>query len=221
MENKSETKIELQCVILTGGRVEHPEKFKTLIEASDFIIAADSGLNHLEQLLVCPNLIVGDFDSYKPHEHFNGLYEHIEIVSFPVEKDYTDTELAIHEAIQRGYKKIVLIGATGTRLDHTLANVFLLKQIHELGASGLILDDHNEVFLLKEGQNDIENRKKTNFSIVPIDRVIQVSMIGFKYPLDHASISFASTVTISNEVVSEYGTVILHSGDALGMYSID
>jgi len=63
----------------------------------------------------------------------------VEILKFPAEKDMTDTELAVNTAIDRGYKNIVIIGGTGTRLDHTLSNIFLLKLMLDRGVKGRII----------------------------------------------------------------------------------
>ena len=101
------------CVIFCAGG------FSALAEPvneADLVIAADGGLRHTEQCGVQPTLILGDFDSlgYTP--------DRAEV--FPVEKDDTDSMLAIKEGLGRGFRRFVLYGALdGARLDHTVANL--------------------------------------------------------------------------------------------------
>src|SRR5690606_5818838 len=88
----------------------------------DYVICADGGLEKVNKLGLKPDLILGDFDSVNLSvlEKFKNL--NIETVRFPSEKDYTDMELAINHAVNKGFNDIILVGASGTRLDHTVAN---------------------------------------------------------------------------------------------------
>lgn len=105
----------------------------------DYVVFCDSGLKHLEQLRVKPNLIVGDFDL-----HENPQLD-AETIVLPCEKDDTDTVYAVKEAIKRGFNDFLLIGVVGARLDHTLGNVSILLYLDSLGKKGCIIDDYSEI----------------------------------------------------------------------------
>ena len=95
---------------------------------NDLIIAADGGLAYTESIGVKPDLVLGDFDSLgkKP----SGDYQ---ILTFPPEKDYTDLMLAAEEGFNRGAKTFYLLGATGGRMDHTLANIQVVVNLTRRG----------------------------------------------------------------------------------------
>ena len=81
----------------------------------DFVIAADGGLRHTKKLSILPDEILGDFDSlgYVPDTG----------VVYPVEKDDTDTMLAVRRGLELGFRRFVIYGGLeGRRLDHTVAN---------------------------------------------------------------------------------------------------
>lgn len=203
-----------RALIVTGGHPVEESLLRKLASSSQFVIAADGGIKNFLQLQdVKPNLIVGDFDS-APLSGWEELYQDIPKVTFPKEKDYTDTELAILEALKLPIDEIYLIGATGSRLDHTLANMMLLRRIERAGKTGIIIDEYNEIRQIVAGVTIVEKGEWNYMSLVPISERLCVSLKGFKYPLDRAVIDQASTVTISNEIIAEQGEIDLHEGMA-------
>ncbi len=203
-----------QTLIVTGGKIGNLKRLKTAVEKADFIIAADSGLESLYQIGATPHLIVGDFDSIKL-ENWRNHYAHVPVVGFPAEKDYTDTELAIEEAFRANRKHILIYGATGTRQDHTMANMFLLQKIGLRGFKAHLIDDYNSVEWIEAGEYIVPKEDYKYFSLIVLSREIEVSLVGFKYPLNHRHVLQESTLTISNEFVEETGKVCLHEGRAL------
>ena len=98
----------------------------------DFILAADGGLTHTQTLGICPNGILGDFDSlgYTPEGS----------TVFPVEKDDTDAMLAVRKGLELGYREFYLYGSLdGPRLDHTVANFQTLQFLADHGAVGYLI----------------------------------------------------------------------------------
>ena len=94
----------------------------------DFVIAADRGFDSLMAYGVVPNLAVGDFDS------LGHIPDHNNVITLPVEKDDTDMAFAVSKGLEMGYKRFVLLGGVGGRLDHTLQQGILLC----LPVSGLL-----------------------------------------------------------------------------------
>lgn len=209
-----------QVVIVTGGTPVSEQLLKAELALSDYTIAADGGIKMLMKYDIVPNLIVGDFDS-APKTEWLSAYENVPVVTFPKEKDYTDTELAIFEALKLPTEQICILGGTGSRLDHTLANMMLLQRIAHSGKKGRILDDHNEICVLEEGEHIVSKKMWHFFSLVPLSETLVVTLDGFKFPLNKAHIKQASTVTISNEFIGQTGNVKIHSGRAFLILSRD
>lgn len=207
-------------VIVTGGTQVSEQLLKSETQSCDYLIAADGGVKLLVKYGIRPDLIVGDFDS-APQAEWSNVFEQVPVVTFPVEKDYTDTELAVIEALKQPCERICILGGTGTRLDHTLANMMLLQRIEAGGRSGIILDAHNHISVLTEGEYEIPKGEWHYFSLVPLSKLLIVSLKDFKFPLDHARIAQASTVTISNEFEAEVGQVTIHEGGAFMILSRD
>lgn len=184
-----------RCVIIGGADINDYEYIKSCLHDDDFFVFCDSGLKHMDKLLVTPSLIVGDFDS-----HINPQLN-IETIVLPCEKDDTDTYFAIKEAINRGYDDFVLIGVVGQRLDHTLANVSILLYLESKNKKGIIIDDYSQMLIVNKEPVCIENTY-SYFSLLNITgKANGVYIENAKYPLDNATISCEYQYAVSNEVI--------------------
>lgn len=187
----------------------------------DYVICADGGLEKIKKLGLIPNLILGDFDSVNSSvlEDYKNL--NIETVTFPSEKDYTDMELSINHAVKIGFKDIILVGASGTRLDHTVANMLLIEKYHKKDINIKILDNNNLIQMVTDNMM-IPFRKKYYVSIIPLSESIEgLTLEGFKYPLNNINVERGSTLCISNEISENIGVVKLNKGSAIVFISRD
>lgn len=211
----------MKGLIVSSGTILNYEILKSLVEDANFIICADGGMDHLLKIRKEPNLLVGDLDSISQESLKFIKEKNIPTMKFPVMKDSTDTGIAMEYLIDKEYSEITLIGVTGTRLDHTLANIHLLNTLLEKGIKGKIVDDNNIIYLIDE-KLEIESVKDRYLSIIPIsvDGII-ISLEGFLYNLDKKFIDFGSTHCISNKIVAERGIIQIHSGKALLFLSKD
>lgn len=164
-----------RTVIVSGGMLEEAFALDILkSEKTEFIIAADKGLCFLYRHHIMPDYIVGDFDS-TPKEvvDFYKNEANVPIRQFNPVKDASDTEIALRHALNLGRKNILLIGATGTRLDHVWANVQSLKIAQDAGAEVMLMDSHNRIRVLNQG---IVLKKDeafgTHFSVFPLDGMV-------------------------------------------------
>ena len=108
------------------GAVDFNEKvFRA--EHYDVLIAVDAGYATLKSQGLATDLVIGDFDSlgYVPEAE--------NILRFPHEKDESDMELAIAHACKAGADEIVLYGCLSRRLDHTLANIQVMRSCAQSG----------------------------------------------------------------------------------------
>ena len=207
-------------LIVSGGHVNHDLLLKVLKSPYDQIIAVDGGMNPLWVLGVNPDVLLGDFDSCKslPLAHYR--QEGIKEITFSKQKDMTDTELALVEAIRMGLDQVVVVGATGTRLDHTLANMMVaLKYKHELDV--VLLDATNKIFPAKSGL-EIGKEHYKYLSLQPMTEfVTNVTLEGVAYPLKEATLVRNSSYAVSNEIVSESCYLTFDAGEMLVIQSID
>ena len=209
----------MKAIIIASGNVIKKEIFNEIYSESDFIICADGGLNYLDSLNAKPNLIVGDFDSVDIN--FLDKYKNVTTKKYPKEKNYTDTEIAIEEAIAYGYNEITIFGATGTRLDHTMANILLIERYIKNNISIRIVDNNNYISILNK---DITINKKEGYyvSIVPISEYIDgITLKGMKYPLLDVKVDRGSTLCISNEIIADKAEIFIKNGIGIIFVSKD
>ncbi len=208
-------------LIVGSGEIENYELLKEVIETVDYVICADGGANHLVKVGLRPDLVIGDLDSIE-EETLKYLYKaNVEVSKFPKEKDYTDTELAIKYLINKKVNEIIFMGVIGSRLDHTLANILLLKTLLDKGVQGKIIGDSNVVYITDE-KMVLKKEKNSFVSVVPMDNEgAIVTLEGFKYETIEEKFSFSSTYGISNQIVEEKGTIKIHKGICLVIVSKD
>ena len=142
---------------------------------------------------------------------------------FPPEKDYTDTHLAIVTAIESGATKVTILGATGTRLDHVMANVNLLSICLNYGIEAKIVDAHNQIYVIDSDKHLKKDKIHGKYvSLIPYtDCVTGETLIGFKYPLCDMTMTKGNSLGISNELLEEEGVIKLDKGILIVIESRD
>ena len=134
-------------LVVTGGTVSK-KVLETVLSDYDFqkIIACDKGLEICQECDILPDLVIGDFDSAKT-DIVASYREKTEFLDLDTHKDFTDTHVAISYILEQEIRpdEVILVGATGTRMDHTLANIGLLKQFAETEISAYLIDEHNRI----------------------------------------------------------------------------
>lgn len=215
----------MDVLIVTGGSID-ASFAKQYIEKRKwgFIISADSGMEFCREADILPDMLLGDFDSAKPETlaYFRERCPE-RIRTFPSQKDETDTELAIKKAIEAGAEEITILGGTGSRLDHVLGNIQLLKIALDAGVDCLIVDAHNRLRMIDKG---LELKKSEQFghyvSLIPFTpRVTGVTLTGFFYPLNDFTLTNGKALGVSNEITEEKAVIDLKDGILLVIESDD
>lgn len=213
------------CLIITGGKLDLAFAASFCrCHTFDLVIAADSGLEAAKELGLIPHMAVGDFDSVSP-----SVLEEFKKIPYLVwdvhdaRKDETDTELALRKAMAYGCSQITVLGATGGRFDHMLANVFLLYGCLKQGVEACILDRQNKIYVIDESHTFYRNRLWGKYiSFLPLLGEIKgITLTGFSYPLDDYDLDVASSRCISNELSEETGTITFREGAAICVESKD
>ena len=214
-----------KCVIVSGGSINDSFAMQMIENIKpDCVIGVDSGLNFLYRNQVVPTHIVGDFDSVSPEviEHYKSI-ENIPIREFNPVKDATDTEIAVRLATELGVREFFLLGATGTRLDHVMANIQILKLALDQGIKAYILDECNRISVWEK---EIRLCKKdgygTYFSLFPLGGIAEdVSIEGAKYPLLNYTMSAFESRCVSNEYKDDEVVITFPKGTIVLMETKD
>lgn len=198
-----------KCVIFcAAGFSEH----LVPIEPDDYIIAADGGLRHTEKLGLTPHAVIGDFDSlgYTPQG----------ATVFPVEKDDTDSMLAIRRGLALGYKTFLLYGSLdGPRLDHTVANFQALAFLRRHGARGYLIGER-QIVTLTEGEALVFRNAKGDFSAFCMGAPAKgITLTGFYYPLTEGTLTADFPLGVSNHFTGSRAEVRSGEGQLLLVYS--
>ena len=193
-----------RCVIICAS----PEFHLPALRADDYIIACDGGYAHAVESGIRPDLVVGDFDSYG-----GSIDPSLKVIRVPCEKDDTDTMLAIKLALEDGYRDFMLLGATGGRLDHMLANISSGVYIAEHGGSCVICDKYSIVHVIKNCRLELEGLAGQTLSVLSYtDESRGVTLRGMKYPLENGVITNAFPLGVSNVVKSDKCSVEVAQG---------
>jgi thiamine pyrophosphokinase len=212
-----------RVVIVTGGTLG--EWALAQLQPEDVLVGADRGALFLVRNGRLPALALGDFDSVTAEEReevrrHSGQFADCDAVM----KDLTDTEMAFNWALERTPREIVLLGALGTRFDHSLANVHLLRKGMERGISCTIVDPCNKIRLLGPERRTVTLVKEAyaHVSLLPLGlEASGITLQGFQYPLANATLTLGQSLGISNVIVGETGHIEIREGHLLVIQSKD
>ncbi|MBC7961079.1 MAG: thiamine diphosphokinase [Vallitaleaceae bacterium] len=213
----------MKVMILSGGNLQTDFLKKQITTyRADKILCADGGAQPLFEAKIIPDVLLGDFDSISSEVFNFFINQGVKVVRFNCEKDQTDTEIALDYAINLGATDIVLLGGTGTRLDHTLANIMILEKYCRL-AICKIIDPHNEIEVLQGIQTtQFEKQNFKYISLIPLSKkVLGVTTQGLKYPLKDATLLRKESFGISNEIIEDPCTLQMSKGTMVVIRSCD
>ena len=182
------------------------------IAETDFVIAADGGLQHTRSLGITPDAVLGDFDSLGYVPEGANVY--------PVEKDDTDAMLAVRLGLAKGYREFILYGSLdGPRLDHTIANFQTLQYLADHGATGLLVGRDYLVTVIKEGRLTFPKENRGTVSVFCLGSDAEgVNIRGLYYPLENGKLTAGFPLGVSNHFTGEEAEVSVEKGSLLIMW---
>jgi thiamine pyrophosphokinase len=176
------------------------------------VICADGGSRHVLALGMTPQMVIGDMDSLPPEMLDNLLESGCRILRYPARKDQTDTELALRYTLDQKPEEIEIYGALGGRIDHTLANISLLIMAAREGIKTRIIDETTELFVVSEGA-EIRGTPEDIVSLFPLTTKVKgITLEGFEYPLQKATMAIGKPYGISNRLLGNRGAVSVSAG---------
>jgi thiamine pyrophosphokinase len=197
--------------ILLGGDLAVTSRLRRQVAGARFI-AADSGMTHARTLKIFPEIWVGDFDSAGSELLLD--YAEVPRQTYSADKDATDGEIAVNEAVKRGASEIILLGGFGGQADHATAHLGLALRMMQSGCRCFISSGEEEAYPLTAGTHEFDFAADTRFSIVPWSDVKDFTLSGVKWPLASVQLTLGSSFTLSN-VVQGHATLSFTSGIAM------
>ncbi len=200
------------AIIIAHGELAVTPAVEELVRRADLIVAADGGSLHAVAHGWWPHLLVGDLDSTPPE--VRGLVEEhgARVIEYSPQKDETDTELALRAALAEGAGEIYLLGATGGRLDHFLANILLLALPEAAQARVTIVAGRQRIVAIR-GQAEIVGHVGDLVSLLPLGGDADgIWTTGLEYPLRGETLPFGTPRGISNVLTEPRASVRVERG---------
>jgi thiamine pyrophosphokinase len=205
----------MRAVVVAHGDVLPSDR--AVIDANDYVVAADGGALALERWKLLPHLVVGDMDSLGDAGVERMARKGIAVAKFPAAKEESDLELAVAQAVEAGATEIVLLGALGgDRLDHETANLLLLA---DPGYDGVRIEARRGTLRVRA------IRGEGSLSVGPLEAIVTllpvngdaegVTTQGLRFPLRDETLRFGRARGLSNEVDSLPAKVTVRKGSLL------
>ncbi len=198
--------------ILLAGDLTVTDRLQAQISGSR-TIAADGGMAHAQVLGVEPELWLGDFDS--SDAALMKQYAGVPRQTHPVDKNATDGELAVEEAVRLGAREIVLAGGFGGQMDHAFAHLMLLLKLKARGLAVMSSSGHEEAWPIVDGAVQLDLAHGTRLSVLPVSDLLGLTIGGVRWPLQDRDVVLGSTLTLSNEVAAGPARVSVVKGLAV------
>lgn len=215
--------LDREVAILVVAGIPPREAFlREVLRKLDYqrLYAADGGANILKEVDVLPDVIVGDLDSISSDSKAYYVDKGVRLETFPREKDFSDTELALDYLLKEGQKEVIVLGALGGRADHHLANTFLLPAFGRRGMNLHLLDESNLISYIKRGEYVIPQVENAYLSFFALgESGLSLSLEGVKYPLTKKQLPLGSSLCLSNRFTEEYARIEIFDGDGYAILS--
>ncbi len=206
-----------KAVVIAHGELDVTPEVEEAVRGADLIVAADGGAAAALAHGWWPDILVGDLDSAPPKVQAQLAARGARVIRHSPRKDETDTELAVCTALAEGAEEITLLGATGGRLDHSLANILLLGMADLAGVRVSILAGRQRLFAI-HSRAEIRGRPGDLVSLLPVGGdACGVRTSGLEYPLRGETLPFGIPRGISNVLTESPATVSLESGILLAV----
>lgn len=211
----------MRTAIISNGDLGDEIKLRAMLPDFDKVICCDGGIRHLKVLGLEPDIIVGDFDSIDNSLLVQYEQKGVSIKTFPKIKNETDTELAANTAIELGASQVVLLGALGSRWDHSYANIMVLVKLTRMGIDSMIMHSHNLIRVSNKGFSLLQKPGQI-LSLLPLgENVIIRSTKGLRYPVNNQKMPLDIPYGVSNIVLESNVEIEIESGWLMAILAND
>jgi|YelNatPaOPRAMG01_1025707.scaffolds.fasta_scaffold00216_18 thiamine pyrophosphokinase len=211
----------MRGILIANGEYWNREMLKEEAGKECFIICVDGGMNFAYELGITPNIIIGDMDS--ADSKIKGFYETLDIPFklYPKEKDKTDFHLAMEEIIAHNIKEVSVYGISGTRLDHTIGALGVMRKFlreNKVWSIKISLGERATGYIFKEALK-VQGERGDIVSLLPLtERVIGIYTYGLKYPLEDGILELEGSLGVSNEILESPCSITIKEGVLLAIH---
>ena len=199
-----------RALVIANGEPPKKQLLQSLARESGVVICADGGANTALKFGLLPDAIVGDLDSI----HAEALVKFRKVPTYEDRDDEsTDLEKAIAWALKQKYDHIVVVGASGRRIDHSVGNLGVLPKFYPDAVIQFIDDLGELVYIGREITFDA--KRGDVLSLIPLTRCEGVTTQGLKYALDGEALELSVREGTSNAVVNTPVTIKVKNGHLL------
>lgn len=209
-----------KAAILVNGDLADLSRVRAHIDKNTLLIGCDGGAAHILALGLTPHVVIGDFDSISSKVLRVLKQKNVELIRYPRDKLYTDTELGVALAMERGCRDIVLAGVRGTHTDHLIGNLSTLAKKKFAALSFKVIDGNEEITLVRKHIR-IKGKNKDIVSLLPAGRGARgVTTKGLYYPLRNATIPSGSTRGLRNHMTGKHAEITVREGTLLVIHHL-
>lgn len=202
----------MRAIIVASGYIQKGLSKLISQDPQDEIICADGGVHNALELGLRPSVVIGDMDSLDERLLKELREEDCIFITHEREKDKVDTQLAVEYAVEKGANEIVMVGALGSRLDHTLANLYILASPVLKGVKVRMIDEVQEVYLIRDF-GIIEGQVGDIVSLISLTpRTKGIYTKNLKYALTDGELTLDFPRGISNVLTASPGEVRIGEG---------
>ncbi len=204
-----------RAVLFFNGDTPQQNLVFKSVKTTDTIICADGGARHVIDAGLIPHVIIGDLDSLPQVLQKKLRKLPIEWVTFPTDKNFTDSELTLQYVRKNGFSEIVILGFFGDRSDHVQANIMLLATIVQKNPKCKIsvVDENQTLYFVSNGSLMLEGKKGQTVSLLPLLTDAKgVVTTGLRWKLRDEILVCGATRGVSNEFSGKKVSISLAHG---------
>ena len=194
------------ALIVNGGQ---NSTVRDQLQSYDFIIAVDSGAEHVYKLFLKPDLIVGDLDSIEEKTLERAKKDKIEILELEENKDQTDFEIALNYIINKKCENITIIGGEYGDIDHLFGTLFSIANLQN---NEKIMWIHGNQKILFPNSSSIDIGTNTKFSILHFTDLVGLEISGAQWNLDKEDIKFGFSRLLRNKSRNQNVNISVQEG---------
>lgn len=200
------------CIIVANGSFPQTARLLELLQTAPVIIACDGAVEHLHERGLKPTAIVGDLDSIPPAM----LRLYADRIHTVEDQEINDLTKAVRFAHTSGYRKLLILGATGLREDHTLGNISLLADYAPLFDQVEMLSDYGRFvpILQTTTLSCTPGQQISIFSLYPCG---EITTQGLRWPITRRRLTSWWQGTLNETLGTEF-TLTLSPGTRLIIY---
>jgi thiamine pyrophosphokinase len=212
----------MRAIIIAGGRAPDDNAWQRWVRDGDWIVGADGGAARALSWGLIPHIVIGDMDSLPSEARAELVAQECRFAVHPRAKDETDLELALTYAVEHGAQEIVILGALGGRLDHTLANLLLMALPQLDGVPVRIADTDEEAMMVRSGGAvTLEGNPGDLVSLLPLGGDVHgVTTASLAWPLDGDTLQFGLSRGVSNVMTAPTARVAVEDGFLLVVHRL-